>query len=92
VTAMTVDVFVPKVTEFMDEATIVRWLVAEGDHVLEGDPLFEMETDKVSVTVDAPAAGWIKGISPEAAAAGVVPVGRIIAYIVATPDQETPRP
>jgi Pyruvate/2-oxoglutarate dehydrogenase complex, dihydrolipoamide acyltransferase (E2) component, and related enzymes len=84
---MAVEVFVPKMTDFMEEAVINIWLVAEGDHVEEGQPLLEMETDKASVTLDSPASGWIKAISPSAAAGSSVPVGQAIAYIVSTPDE-----
>lgn len=85
---MTVEVFIPKMTDFMEEALISLWLVADGDHVDEGQPILEMETDKASVSLDAPATGWIKGISPLAAKGSTVPVGQAIAYIVSSPDEE----
>jgi len=44
------------------EATVTRWLVAEGDRVSAHDPVVEIETDKVVVEVAAPEAGTIAGI------------------------------
>ena len=44
------------------EATVTRWLVAEGDHVAAHDPVVEIETDKVVVEVAAPASGYIAAI------------------------------
>jgi len=89
---MAVEVFIPKMTDFMDEAVIVLWLIAEGDHVDEGQPLLEMETDKATVTLDAPTGGWVRGISPRAAVGSAVPVGETVAFIVSSPDQEVPVP
>ena len=85
---MSVEVFIPKMTDFMEEALIDLWLVVEGDHVDEGQPILEMETDKASVSLDAPATGWIKRISPLATAGSTVPVGQAIAYIVSSADEE----
>ena len=44
------------------EATVTRWLVAEGDRVAAHDPVVEIETDKVVVEVAAPEAGVITDI------------------------------
>ena len=46
----------------MVEGTIVRWLKAEGDVVAEGDPLAEVETDKVEANLEAPVAGTLTKI------------------------------
>ena len=46
---MASEVFISKMTDFMEEGTIVAWLVAEGDHVDEGQPILELETDKATV-------------------------------------------
>jgi pyruvate dehydrogenase E2 component (dihydrolipoamide acetyltransferase) len=86
------DVFIPKMTDFMEEGTIVHWLVAEGDRVQEGQAILELETDKATVEMEAPATGWIKGIRASAEAGAVVPVGETIAFIVDSPDEEAPRP
>ncbi len=47
----------PKQGLQMTEGTILKWLVAEGGAVKEGEPLFEMETDKLTITMDAPGTG-----------------------------------
>jgi pyruvate dehydrogenase E2 component (dihydrolipoamide acetyltransferase) len=62
----------------MEAGTIVRWLVAEGDEVKKGQPLFELDTDKVTQEVEAEASGvLLKIVVPE----GEVPVGTAIAYV-----------
>jgi pyruvate dehydrogenase E2 component (dihydrolipoamide acetyltransferase) len=60
---------------------VLRWLRAEGDEVAKGDPLLEVETDKVTVEVEAPADGVLAAVT--AAEGEDVPVGRTIAFVVA---------
>jgi 2-oxoglutarate dehydrogenase E2 component (dihydrolipoamide succinyltransferase) len=55
-----VGVTVPSVGESITEGTLAHWLVADGSAVTAGDPLFELETDKASSVVPAPAAGVLK--------------------------------
>ena len=62
----------------MESGTIVRWLKAEGDQVEKGEPLYEVDTEKVTQEVEADAAGVLLKI---AVAEGEVPVGRTIAVI-----------
>jgi len=54
---MAVDLIMPKLGLTMEEGTVVRWLVAEGDQVEKGQPVLEVETDKVVVEVEATASG-----------------------------------
>ncbi|MGI5877432.1 MAG: dihydrolipoamide acetyltransferase family protein [Christensenellales bacterium] len=56
---MAYEVIMPKQGLQMTEGTIMRWLVREGEHVEEGAPLFEMETDKLTITIDAPRSGTL---------------------------------
>jgi pyruvate dehydrogenase E2 component (dihydrolipoamide acetyltransferase) len=79
------EIFIPKMTDFMEEARILEWLVAEGDHVDEGQPILEVETDKAAAEMDAPASGYLVGIRPGAVAGAVIPVGETIAYVVDDP-------
>lgn len=73
------DVIMPKWGMTMQEATIVRWLKSEGDTVAEGEPLVDVETDKVDVAIEAPIAGTL---TKQLADAGdVVPVGQPVATI-----------
>jgi pyruvate/2-oxoglutarate dehydrogenase complex dihydrolipoamide acyltransferase (E2) component len=50
---------IPKLGMSMNEATIVEWLVADGDSVQEGQPLYLLETDKTENEVPSPVAGII---------------------------------
>jgi pyruvate dehydrogenase E2 component (dihydrolipoamide acetyltransferase) len=59
---MAVQVILPVLGETMDEGTIVRWLVEVGQFVEKGDPLYEVETDKAVLEVEAPAAGVLRKI------------------------------
>ena len=85
------EVFLPKVTDFMEDALIQTWYVAEGDRVEEGQSLLEMETDKVSVDLPSPASGFVKAIRDGAGSGSRVRVGETIAYIVASLDEEVER-
>ncbi|MGB9183264.1 MAG: biotin/lipoyl-containing protein, partial [Solirubrobacteraceae bacterium] len=51
------EIVMPRLSDSMEEGTILKWLVAEGDELREGQPLVEVETDKAVVTheADAPA-------------------------------------
>ncbi|MDJ0754002.1 MAG: 2-oxoglutarate dehydrogenase complex dihydrolipoyllysine-residue succinyltransferase [Ardenticatenaceae bacterium] len=62
---MTINVIVPELGESVVEATIASWLVAVGEAVKEGDALVELETDKVSVEVPAPADGALLEITAQ---------------------------
>lgn len=54
---MATDVIMPNLGLTMDEGTVARWLVGEGQRVARGQPLLEVETDKVTVEVEAPGSG-----------------------------------
>ncbi len=63
---MTTEIIVPTVGESITEATVLKWLKAVGDTVTQDEPLVELETDKVTVEVNAPAAGVLESIlAPE---------------------------
>lgn len=72
-------VIMPKQGLMMEEGTITQWLKKEGEEVAAGTPLFEMETDKLTITMDAEASGTLlKIIHPEG---DVVPITQPIAVI-----------
>ena len=76
---MAYEVIMPKQGLQMTEGTIMRWLVREGEHVEEGAALFEMETDKLTITIDAPRSGTlIKILRGEGE---TVPITQVIALI-----------
>ena len=52
-------VIMPKQGLQMTEGMITEWFIKEGESVTEGQPLFEMETDKVAITIDAPTSGTL---------------------------------
>lgn len=60
--AESIEIRFPEDQQEGTEATVTRWLVAEGDNVAAHDPVVEIETDKVVVEVSAPAAGQITAI------------------------------
>jgi pyruvate dehydrogenase E2 component (dihydrolipoamide acetyltransferase) len=63
----------------MSEGTIRKWFKGEGDPVAKGEPLFEMETDKATLEVEAPTTGVLLKIL--AAPDQVVPVGDTVGLI-----------
>lgn len=69
----------PKQGLQMTEGTIVEWFFKEGEPVTEGKPLFEMETDKLSISIDSPATGTLLKIIRDAG--DVVPITEAIAII-----------
>jgi len=78
-------VTMPRLTQTMDTGKILRWLRAEGEAVKEGQPLFEVETDKAAVEVEAPASGFVGAILvPEGNEA---PIGAAIAHILAAGEE-----
>jgi pyruvate dehydrogenase E2 component (dihydrolipoamide acetyltransferase) len=62
----------------MESGTIVRWLKTEGEQVAKGEPLYELDTDKVTQEVEAEASGVLLKI---AVTEGEVEVGRTIGFI-----------
>src|SRR5215207_6608674 len=56
------NIVVPEVGESIVDARIAKWLRKEGDRVLAGDPLVELETDKIDLEVGAPSAGVLSRI------------------------------
>jgi pyruvate dehydrogenase E2 component (dihydrolipoamide acetyltransferase) len=78
---MATDVILPALGMSQDTGKIVQWLKAEGEHVVKGEPLAEIETDKATVEIDAPVDGVLAHVV--AAAGDDVPVGQVIAHILA---------
>jgi pyruvate dehydrogenase E2 component (dihydrolipoamide acetyltransferase) len=76
---MPVDVVLPKVDMDMESGVIAEWKVAEGARVQQGDILFDMETSKSIMEVEAPASGVVRGLAPVNGAS--LPVGTVVARI-----------
>ncbi|MEZ4768553.1 MAG: 2-oxo acid dehydrogenase subunit E2 [Caldilineales bacterium] len=77
---MPVAVIMPKFEMTQETGTVGSWLKGEGEAVRQGESILEIETDKVSMEVEAPADGTLVGISAEPGQ--VVPVGQTIAYVL----------
>ena len=75
---MASEVKLPRLGQGMESGTIVKWLKSEGDQVEKGEPLYELDTDKVTQEVEAEASGVLLKIAVNE---GEVPVGRTIAVI-----------
>ncbi len=75
------EVIMPALGMAQETGTLLRWLVKEGATVKAGEPLMEVATDKVDMTVDASVSGVLAGIS--ASEGEDIPVGQVIAYILA---------
>ncbi|MEC3885452.1 2-oxoglutarate dehydrogenase complex dihydrolipoyllysine-residue succinyltransferase [Halobacillus sp. HZG1] len=73
------EIKVPELAESITEGTISEWLVKKGDQVEKGDPILELETDKVNVEVNADASGVIAELLREAG--DDVEVGDVIAKV-----------
>jgi 2-oxoglutarate dehydrogenase E2 component (dihydrolipoamide succinyltransferase) len=76
---MTVEIRVPTLGESVTEATIAKWLKQPGDAVSRDEPLLELETDKVTLEVNASAAGTLADVL--AAEGATVTVGALLARI-----------
>ena len=76
---MATKVLVPRLGEGVDEVTVTKWLKQAGDSINEFEPLLEVESDKVTVEVPAPASGVILKI--EAQEGQAAKVGELLAII-----------
>src|SRR5580765_216074 len=75
---MATEIKLPRLGQGMESGTIVKWLKSEGESVEKGEPLYELDTDKVTQEVEADASGVLLKI---AGAEGEVQVGSTIAVI-----------
>src|SRR6058998_2932883 len=92
---MATEIKLPRLGQGMESGTIVKWLKSEGDSVEKGEPLYELDTEKVTQEVEAEASGVLLKIL---VAEGEVAVGKTVAVIgqqgEEVPDaaQEAPAP
>ena len=82
------DVTMPQLGMAQDAGKIVSWLKAPGDPVAKGDALFEVETDKATMEVEAQADGFLTGVV--AGEGEDVPVGSVIARISESAEDDAP--
>ena len=72
-------VIMPRLGETMEEGTVTKWLMREGDEVHKGDYIMEVETDKSLIPVEAYGAGIMRKIFLEEG--NTVPIGTLLAVI-----------
>jgi pyruvate dehydrogenase E2 component (dihydrolipoamide acetyltransferase) len=93
--AQITEVRMPRLSDSMEEGTIVRWLTGPGDLVAPGDPLVEIETDKATMEYEAEAGGTLEILAAEGE---TVALGQAIARLLpegaqpAAPRAEPPPP
>src|SRR3712207_9056417 len=75
---MATEVKLPRLGQGMESGTVVRWLKQEGEKVEKGEPLYELDTEKVTQEVEAEASGVLLKIAVQE---GEVEVGRTIAVL-----------
>ncbi len=72
------DIVMPRLSDSMEEGTIVKWLVSEGTSVTRGDEIAEIETDKATMTYEADSDGVISLVAAEG---DTLPIGSVIARL-----------
>ncbi len=77
----------PALEMAQETGKLIRWLKQPGDTVAKGEPLLEVETDKVTVEIEAAASGVVSGITAQEG--DVIPVGQTIGWIL-TSDESIP--
>src|SRR2546430_3435604 len=78
---MPTDVIMPALEMAQETGKVLKWLKAPGHAVRKGEPIVEIETDKVTVEIEAPASGVLRDVT--AREGDVVPGGQTIAVILA---------
>jgi pyruvate dehydrogenase E2 component (dihydrolipoyllysine-residue acetyltransferase) len=72
------EITMPRLSDSMQEGTVLTWLIADGEHVARGQDLVEIETDKATITHAADAEGTLRILVPEGT---TLPVGAPIANV-----------
>jgi pyruvate dehydrogenase E2 component (dihydrolipoamide acetyltransferase) len=85
---MATDVIMPALGVAQEKGTLLNWRKAEGQRVAKGEPLMEIETDKATVEIEAPASGILTNVT--ASAGDEIPVGNKIAVILAPGEAAPP--
>src|SRR2546427_12158610 len=78
---MPTNVIMPALEMAQETGKVLRWIKSPGDRVIKGESIVEIETDKVTVEIEAPASGILRDVSAQAG--DVVPGGKTIALIFA---------
>ncbi len=75
---MAAEIVMPRLSDSMEEGTILKWLKSDGEPVARGEPLAEIETDKATLTFESDAAGVLSIV---VAAGETLPIGEVIARL-----------
>ena len=85
---MPTNVIMPALELAQETGKLLRWIKAPGDTVRKGEPIAEIETDKVTIELEAPAAGVLRDVTAQEG--DVIPVGHTIALIAAPGESLSP--
>lgn len=77
------EIVMPRLSDTMEEGTILRWLKSDGEHVARGEELVEIETDKAAMVYESDQEGTLTIVAPEGS---TLAVGELIAHVGATGD------
>jgi pyruvate dehydrogenase E2 component (dihydrolipoamide acetyltransferase) len=92
-TADVAEIPMPRLSDSMEEGTILKWLLASGEEVAAGQGLVEIETDKANMTYQAERAGTLEILAEEGATLAVgEPIARIGSGRPASPPPTRPTP
>src|SRR5215210_8311118 len=80
------EITMPRLSDSMEEGTILKWLKSDGDEVSEGDELAEIETDKATMTYEADAAGVLEIVAEEGQ---TLSIGDVIARLKGPDEEDT---
>jgi pyruvate dehydrogenase E2 component (dihydrolipoamide acetyltransferase) len=72
------EIVMPRLSDTMEEGTILRWLKGDGEQIARGDELIEIETDKATMTYESDQAGILQIVAGEGA---TLAVGEVIAHV-----------
>jgi len=75
------EIVMPRLSDTMEEGTILRWLKSDGEHVARGEELVEIETDKAAMVYESDQEGTLAILAPEGS---TLAVGEVIAHVGAT--------
>jgi pyruvate dehydrogenase E2 component (dihydrolipoamide acetyltransferase) len=78
------EVVMPRLSDSMEEGTIIKWLKASGDEVRRGEAIAEIETDKATMTYEADSAGFLQIVAQEGES---LAIGAVIAHLAASAGQ-----
>src|SRR5918992_1439857 len=81
------DVAMPRLSDSMEEGTILKWLKSDGDEIKKGEELVEIETDKANMTYESDLEGTLKIVAGEG---DTLAVGETIARIGAGGEEDAP--